>query len=68
MHIFAVYSPSYPLMQNIILAGYKSETPVAVLPAYEKNEVAVERLDLKTHPIFTDNYAPVEYFIIAPDL
>lgn len=71
MLIFAVYNPQYDGPQNIILAGFNSDKPID--PAARSTQgsfftsltdkiVGVERFVLDVHPIFTDNYAPVEYF------
>lgn len=61
-HVFAVYSPSYDMTQNVMLVGYNTEKRIDP-GMWSQNVVNHAPFDLSSHPTFTDNYAPVEYFI-----
>lgn len=72
-YFFAVRNPRSDTLQNIVIVGYNSEKkldlsraeslPNESLKNAPKNLIAVEELGLEQHPIFTDNYAPVEFYI-----
>lgn len=61
-NVFAVYSPSYNQEQNVMLVGYNTDKRIDP-GIWTQNVVSHASFDLSSHPVFTDNYAPVEYFI-----
>lgn len=65
--IFAVHDKAYNGPQNIILAGFKSEKPINP-GTFADNKIEIGEFDLESHPLFTDNYAPVEYFNVVNNL
>lgn len=71
-YLFAVYDTNSPYAQNMMLVGFKSDSPVDFTKIKTKDPYMAEvhtklvdlrQFDFSAHPIFTDNYAPVEYFI-----
>ncbi len=71
-YFFAVdtFEPNVP--QNIVMVGYNGETGVNLLSVdttepfltqLPSHRIDLDKYDLAPHAIFTDNYAPVEYFI-----
>jgi spermidine synthase len=73
-YLFAVDSPKSFNSQNNILVGYKSdripnfkeknilENKNSVISSLSEKFVDLKRFNLSQYPIFTDNYAPVEYY------
>lgn len=72
-YFFAVTSQNSLYPQNIIAVGYNSSEKLnfekakkssdTFLQSIPKTQVSMERFDLSSYPIFTDNYAPVDYYI-----
>jgi hypothetical protein len=69
-YFFAVSSPVGLYLQNVILVGYNSDVPLDLkkekegfLGTIAGHAIDLEQYDLRKHPVFTDDYAPVEYFI-----
>lgn len=75
VHVFAVDSNSSQQVQNIIMVGVNDQRPVdftapaftasqdATLRSLASKRVDLSQLDLSQRTIFTDNYAPVEYYV-----
>ncbi|MBL8160159.1 fused MFS/spermidine synthase [Candidatus Saccharibacteria bacterium] len=75
VHVFAVGSPEQKSAQNIILVGVNSKTPVdfgspvfkdsplAEMQTLQQHQLDLSGIDLSSHTILTDNYAPVEYYM-----
>ncbi len=72
-YFFALSSPTKTYPQNIIMVGYNSEkkldlsslqTDDMFLASIPEHLIRVEDYLLEEHPVFTDDYAPAEYFII----
>ena len=63
-YFFAVRSPDQiGSAQNIIFVGYKNDEVVDFVGSeYEEKLIEVDETDLAEDVIFTDNYAPAEYF------
>jgi spermidine synthase len=71
-YFFAVNSPTSPDLQNIIMVGYNADAGIdllsvdsvdPILPEIFPNRINIKKYNLANHVIFTDNYAPVEYFL-----
>jgi spermidine synthase len=72
-YFFAVTSPEFDKAQNIILAGYNSNKELKIESIRATDDTFFDSLsihqffpvhsDLMKHSIFTDNYAPVDYYI-----
>lgn len=72
-YFFAVRDLKSDIIQNIIIVGYNSDKKLdfsktdklnsPFLKSAVKNIISIDPEDLSSHPIFTDNYAPTEYFI-----
>lgn len=74
-YFFAARDISLPDIQSVIMVGYNGnekidfaslvqKTDNAFLQAIPAHQIPVEQYDFTDHPVFTDNYAPVEYFIL----
>jgi len=70
-YFFAVESPDFSKVQNIIFMGTKGDTPPD-FNILKNNEalsyisiklIDINKLDLANHPLLTDNFAPVEYLL-----
>ncbi len=71
-YFFAVDSLESGELQNIIMVGYNLEssrdllsvnTGEPFLSDIDSKQIDLNKYDLSELPLFTDNYAPVEYFI-----
>jgi spermidine synthase len=74
-YFFATRSPKQKLAQNIMFVGYNSDQVINFknlnLKEYDSDFITtlpeklidVSNIDFSIHPVFTDNYSPVEYFI-----
>ena len=74
-YFFAVVSPQTTNIQNIIFLGHNSDTVVEldadmllrhsdpILASLNNALIDTASFDLSLHPILTDDYAPVDYFI-----
>ena len=66
-YFFATKSPDLTGSQNIIFVGYNSNSRInfsdPTISELQNKLVDVSKLNLSPHPIFTDNYSPVEYFV-----
>jgi hypothetical protein len=72
-YFFAVTSQNSLYPQNIIAVGYNSSEKIdfkkarkstdKFLQSLPEKQVAMNRFDLTPYPVFTDNYAPVDYYI-----
>ncbi len=72
-YIFAVKSPDFSNTQNIIFVGYNSEKKIdlatkniktdhdPIISGLAEHMVNLDKLDLASHTMLVDNYAPVEY-------
>lgn len=57
---FAVYSPDIKGVQNIIMVGYNGSEKVDF---DKEHRIDSTKYKVDEHPLFTDDYAPAEYFI-----
>ncbi len=74
-YFFAVDSPTSTRAQNIIFVGYNSTSTInfsaptvlqstdPLIAGLSAHRIDPDRFDLSATPLFTDNYAPVEYFL-----
>jgi len=73
-YFFATESPDYMGAQNILFVGYNSENVIdfqnevfkkhsnEIIRQLGEKEISIEQFDFAEYQIFTDNFAPVEYF------
>jgi len=71
-YFFAVKSLENPRIQNIILVGFNTEKSISfdnssfggnqILDINNLKIIDLNKYDLARHEIFTDNYAPVDYY------
>lgn len=74
-YFFAVQSPTFPSIQNIMFVGYNSEKRIDFTSseiANHQNEfvralpeklIDVNTFDFSSSPLLTDNFAPIEYLV-----
>ncbi len=71
-YFFAVDTLEKSSLQNIIMVGYNGEEGIDLLSVdttepflsqLPSHLIDINKYDLSSHTIFTDDYAPVEYFI-----
>lgn len=72
-YFFAVTSPDFDIMQNIMLVGVNSEKKVNFVQLPDDSDpflqtvsdqlMDINKYKLSNHIIFTDNYAPIEYYM-----
>lgn len=71
-YFFAVDSLDADYPQNIIMVGYNGDegrnllavdTDKPFLSTLEAKRIHIEAYDLSNHPVLTDDYAPVDYFV-----
>lgn len=72
-YFFAVNSPDYPGLQNIIFVGYNSQHRVdmgdvsirkdknPIISHLSGQQINISKIDFSPYPILTDDFAPVEY-------
>lgn len=60
-YFFAVESPETINLQNIILVGYNGDEEINLDRSLRDKKIDLNRFDLASYPILTDNFSPVEY-------
>jgi len=72
-YFFAVDSPNYPGIQNIIFVGYNSDKKIdfnsslikdsqyELIRSLGKKLIDLTQFDLYSYPLMTDNYSPTEF-------
>lgn len=72
-YFFAVNSPDKIETQNIIFVGYNSDKNIdfnnqeitenenSIIQSLEKKIINLEKFELSSYPLLTDNFSPVEY-------
>jgi spermidine synthase len=73
-YYFAVFSPTFSKLQNVIMVGYNSDKKMNVqdpkyltyknpiIQSMGKKSINLDIYRISQFPILTDNYSPVEYF------